>query len=218
MPSVLRRRDGGTAAGTHSARFGFAGFGHGARAGMSAQIVVGQFQIGVGGGLRGGREFVRAQRGAFLNAYAVHQEQSQIGGHYEVEGRSPVGDAVKLVGTRVPILLESHVPQFHCSLPALTLRRQFLPGTAVMGHHSLTIEEVPCEAARSSVAASSASLSSPEPSSMRIGWPSSPRTGRPSSPSTYSLSSDPAGFSLRCARLAALSRCFSIRAISFCRF
>ena len=34
----------------------------------------------------------------------------------------------------------------------------------------------------------------------------------------YSLSSDPVGFNLRCARLAALSRCFSIRAISFCRF
>src|ERR1035438_4942586 len=218
MPSVLRRRDGGTAAGTHTPRFGFAGFSHGARAGMSAQIIVGQFQTGTGGGFRSGRKLVRAQRGSLLDADTVQQEQSQIGGHYQVNGRSSVSDAVEFIGTRIPVLLESHVPQFHCSLPALSLRRQFLSGTAVMGHYSLTIVGVPREAARSSLAVSSASLSSPEPSSMRIGWPSSPRTGRPSSPSTYSLSSDPVGFSLRWARLAALSRCFSIRAISFCRF
>src|ERR1035438_9507832 len=75
MPSNCRRRDGGTTAGTHTARFGFARFGHGACAGVRAQIVVGQFQTGAAGRFRGRGELVRAQGGALLDADTVRQEQ-----------------------------------------------------------------------------------------------------------------------------------------------
>src|ERR1035438_268565 len=86
----------------------------------SAKIVVGQFEAGVGCGFRGGGQFVRAQRGPLLDADTVGQEQSEIRGYRVVDSRLPAGNAVKLVGTRVLLLVESHVPQFHRSLPALT--------------------------------------------------------------------------------------------------
>src|ERR1035438_7441454 len=115
-----RRRGWGTAPGTHPPGFGLSGLGDGARAGVSAKIVVGQFEAGVGCGFRGGGQFVRAQRGPLLDADTVGQEQSEIRGYRVVDSRLPAGNAVKLVGTRVLLLVESHVPQFHRSLPALT--------------------------------------------------------------------------------------------------
>jgi len=80
---------------------------------VQAQVFAGEF-VAVFDVVRPvGRQFIRAEGGAFLNPDMMCQEESKIRGYGETLGRLTFLENLVTVNPSILLLVETHVPDFH---------------------------------------------------------------------------------------------------------
>ena len=188
--SVGRGFEGSAAARAFSPHLGLTGGDGGAGAGVGQKVIACQFVIY---GLRFfkiSRQFLSTQTRTLLNGDVMLLKQSEVRRDHHADGGCAIGDAIELVRTCILPLVEPHVPQCHASpVCSVYFHAARMRSRPVSEYHSPTLD------GSSGVKVSDVKLS--EGSSVLSGC--------------FSVS-------FRCILLAALSRCHSMRAISFWRF
>jgi hypothetical protein len=187
---MRRGLESGAPARALSPQFGLTGCDGRAGAGVRQKIITGEFVTPRLRLFEIGSQFLSTQARTLLDGDAMLLEQREVGSDHHANGGFAIGDAIELVRTRILFLVEPHVPQSHVS-PVCPVYRH----AARMRYRPLSKNHSPTLDGSSGVKVSDVKLSAG--------------------------SSVPSGcFSVnfRCILLAALSRCHSMRAISFWRF
>jgi hypothetical protein len=187
---VWRRLERRAAARPFPTHLGLTGCDGGPGAGVSQKILAREFVTPRLGLFEIGSQLLSTQARTLLDGDVMLLEQGEVSSDHHADGRYTIGDAIELVGTCILPLVEPHVPQCHDS-PVCSVYCH----AARMRYRPLSENHSPTLDGSSGVKVSDVKAS--EGSSVFSGC--------------FSVS-------FRCILLAALSRCHSMRAISFWRF